>query len=127
MNSLQIKKIVIPIMIFLLAAPLSRAQSFDRPASRQHRSASHKKPLRHKNVKGPASIEKVKKQQEEKESKRQKDYSKYVKENQQRSLEIQTPAVRERMKRNIKDANANFDAKHKSSASRTRKAGKKYR
>jgi hypothetical protein len=128
MNRLQSKNIILLLVAFVIAMPFGRAQSFDRPpAPKSQKHAAHNGPLRHKNVKGPANIEKVKKQQEEKKSKQKKDFAKYVKENQKRSIEIQTPEVKERMKQNIKDANSNYDSKHKNSASKTRKAGRKYK
>jgi hypothetical protein len=130
MNNLSLKKIFIPVLIISLAMPVCQAQSFDRPsAPRQQRSLSHKGPLKHKTVKvkGPKAAEKSKKDQEAKQSKIKKDYGKYVKENQKRSIEIQTPEVEARMKQNIKDADTNYKTKHKNSATRTRRAGKKYR
>lgn len=78
-------------------------------------------------IKKPVSAEKAKKQAEERDKKRKKEGEKYIKENRERSLEIQTPEVRERMKQNVKDANANYKAKKKSNASRTKKAGRRYR
>jgi len=130
MNNLSLKKIFIPVLIISLAMPVCQAQSFDRPsAPRQQKGSSHKGPLKHKTVKvkGPKAAEKSKKDQEAKQSKIKKDYGKYVKENQKRSIEIQTPEVKARMKQNIKDADTNYKTKHKNSATRTRSAGKKYR
>ena len=130
MNNLSLKKIFIPVLIISLAMPVCQAQSFDRPsAPRQQKGSSPKGPLKHKTVKvkGPKAAEKSKKDQETKQSKIKKDYGKYVKENQKRSIEIQTPEVKARMKQNIKDADANYKTKHKNSATRTRSAGKKYR
>ena len=110
--------------------PVCQAQSFNRPpAPSQQKGSSNKGPLKHKTVKvkGPRAVEKSKKDQVAKQSKLKKDYGKYVKENQKRSIEIQSPEVKARMKQNIKDADANNKAKHKNSATRTRRAGKKYK
>jgi len=78
-------------------------------------------------IKRPVSAEKAQKKAEAKDKARRKDSSKYIEENRKRSIEIQTPEVQERMKQNVKDANARYKAKKKTSSSRTRKAGRKYR
>ncbi len=78
-------------------------------------------------LKRPVSAEKAQKKAEAKDKARRKDSSKYIEENRKRSIEIQTPEVQERMKQNVKDANARYKAKKKTSSSRTRKAGRKYR
>lgn len=74
----------------------------------------------------PKAAVKAKKKQEAKEKKKKKDYAEYVKGNQKRSIEIQTPEVQERMKQNVKDANSKYKARKKSNANRTKKAGRKY-
>ncbi|HZL76329.1 MAG TPA: hypothetical protein VFB97_01385 [Bacteroidales bacterium] len=130
MNKLPFRRLIISLLILALAVPMCQAQSFDRPsAPSQQKSSSHKGPLKHKTVKikGPKAVEKSKKDQEAKQGKLKKDYGKYVKENQKRSIEIQSPEVKARMKQNIKDADASYKTKHKNSASRTRRAGNKYR
>jgi hypothetical protein len=128
MNSLSLRRLIIPVLLFSLAMPVSLAQSFKRPPTpSQQKAKSHGKPLRHRKVKGPANVEKVKQQQQEKLSKLKKDYDKYVKENQKRSIAIQTPEVKERMKQNLKNSDASYKAKQKHTATRTKKAGRKYR
>jgi hypothetical protein len=130
MNKLPFRRLIIPLLILALAVPVCQAQSFDRlSAPRQQKSSSHKGPLKHKTVKvkGPKAVEKSKKDQEAKQGKLKKDYGKYVKENQKRSIEIQSPEVKTRMKKNIKDADASYKTKHRNSATRTRRAGNKYR
>ncbi|MGD0343178.1 MAG: hypothetical protein ABSA76_15870 [Bacteroidales bacterium] len=129
MKNLPFKKIIILFLILALAMPVCQAQSFDRPASRKEHKGSHKGPLKHKNVKikGPKAVEKSKKDQEMKQSKLKKDYGKYVKANQKRSIEIQSPEVKNRMKQNLKDANKSYKVKHRNSAAHTRRAGEKYK
>ena len=78
-------------------------------------------------LKRPVSAEKAQKKAEAKDKARRKDSAKYIEENRKRSIEIQTPEVQERMKQNVKDANARYKAKKKTTSSRTRKAGRKYR
>lgn len=80
-------------------------------------------------VKKPQSAKKAQKKQAAKDKKIQKNYEKYgvyERDNQRHALEIQTPTVRERMKQNIRDANANYKAKKKSNTARTKKGAKKY-
>jgi hypothetical protein len=78
-------------------------------------------------VKKPASAEKAQKQAEARDKQRRKESGKYIEENRKRSIEIQTPEVQERMKQNVKDANAKSKAKKKNNTARTRKVGRKYR
>jgi hypothetical protein len=128
MNSLSIRRLIIPALVFSFAMQVCQAQSFERPpAPGQQKASSHGKPLRHRKVKAPANVEKVKKQQQDKLSKLKKDYDKYVRENQKRSIEIQTPEVKVRMKENLKNADASYKAKQKRTATRTKKAARKYR
>ncbi len=75
----------------------------------------------------PVSAEKAQKKAEAKDKKRRKDSDKYIEENRKRSIEIQTPEVQDRMKQNVKDANARYKAKKKNNATRGKKAGRKYR
>jgi DNA repair exonuclease SbcCD nuclease subunit len=129
MNNLSIKRILIFSMVLILATVVCDSQSFDRPnAPRQQRSVS-KKPIKQKKDKitGSRSVKKVQKKQSAKEKKLDKDYEKYVKENRERAIEIQTPEVKERMKQNFRDADARYKAKKKKTVSSTRKAEKKYR
>jgi hypothetical protein len=50
-----------------------------------------------------------------------------VKKSQKRTLDIQTPEVKERMKQNQKDSEAKYKSKKKNSSSSTKKAGRKYK
>jgi len=75
----------------------------------------------------PMSVKRARRLQAKKEKKLKRDSEKFIKENHERSLEIQTPEVRERMKQNVKDANTRYKNKKKTSTSRTKKAGRKYK
>ena len=109
------------------------AQSFSRPPVKGQKkglSALFKKsPGRTKSVKirEPKAAGKARKKQEAKDKQLKKDYNKFVRDNQKRSIEIQTPAVQERMKQNIKDADTRYKNKKKNSSSRTKSAGRKYK
>lgn len=74
----------------------------------------------------PKAAKKARKKQEAKKKQQKKDYADFVKANQKRSVEIQTPEVQERMKQNLKDADSKYKNKKKVNTSRTKKAGKKY-
>jgi hypothetical protein len=116
-------------MIFSFALVVCEAQTFERyGAPKQGRSAVKKGPLKSRvvNIKGPKSIEKAKKKQEANDRKLRNDYKKFVKSNQKRSIQIQTPEIQKRMKQNIKNANSSYKAKKKNSAIRTKEAGRKY-
>jgi hypothetical protein len=78
-------------------------------------------------LKKPVSAARAQKKAEAKDEARRKDSAKYIEENRKRSIEIQTPEVQERMKQNVKDSNARYKAKKKTSSAKTRKAGRKYR
>ena len=78
-------------------------------------------------VRKPMSVKRAQKLQAKKGKKLKRDSEKFIKENRERSLEIQAPEVRERMKQNVKDANTRYKNKKKTSTSRTKKAGRKYK
>jgi hypothetical protein len=121
---------MISLLVIALAIPVCQAQSFSRPSAPRQQKSTSKGPLKHKKtakIKVPRAAEKSKKDQEAKQGKLKKDYGKYVKENQKRSIEIQSPEVKARMKQNIKNADTSYKTKHKHSANRTRRAGKKYK
>lgn len=129
MNCISVRKILVFSLILVFSAAVSEAQSFDRPSSpKQHKSVS-KKPAGKKKDKifGSRSVKRIQKKQDAKDKKLKKDYEDFVKANKKRSIEIQTPAVKERMKQNVKDADSKYKAKKKKAASSTKKARQKYR
>lgn len=78
-------------------------------------------------VKAPGSVSGAKEKQEANDRKLKKDYEKSVKESQKRTVDIQTPEVRARMKQNKKETAARERIKKKKTNTSTRKAGKKYK
>ncbi len=130
MSKLSATKFIVFAIILSFFVTVCEAQSYKmppilKPGNGLPSKSSAKKKT--KNIKGPVSVKNAKKKAAIKNKERKKDGAKYVKENQKRSIEIQTPEVKARMKQNIKDADSNYNAKHKNSAHRTRKARKKYR
>lgn len=78
-------------------------------------------------VRAPRSAGQVKKEQEKKKKQNDLAWAKAVKESQKRTIEIQTPEVRSRMKQDQKDIEAREKARIKKSAKAARAAGKKYK
>ena len=78
-------------------------------------------------IKKPMSVKKAQRLQARKDRKLKRDYEKAIKDNRKRSLEIQTPEVRERMKQNRKDSNSRYKDKRKTNTSRTKKAKRKFK
>jgi predicted DNA-binding helix-hairpin-helix protein len=127
MNRLSSIKFILFVLILLLSTGICSTMQAT-TSSMKTNEISESLPQRKKTkIKKPMSAVKAQKQAEAKDKKRRKESDKYIKENQERSLEIQTPEVRERMKQNVKDVNALYKAKKKNNASRTKKAGRKYR
>ena len=75
----------------------------------------------------PRYLRKIEREEKQRERQKKKDYLTAIKENKQRSLEIQTPEVRKRMKQNVKDANKKATNKRKSNLAKTRHNAKKHR
>ena len=125
---MSFKKILLFLMIFSFSTALCAAQSFDKPVTKLTRNVS-KKSVKQKKDRyyGSKSVKRTQKKQAANDRKLKKDYEDFVKSNQQRSIEIQTPEVKERMKQNIRNADASYKAKKKHNSNRTKNAAKKYR
>lgn len=128
MNNLSIKKILLFSLILFFPAALCEAQSFEKPVTSLTRNVS-KKTIKQKKDRyyGPKSVKRTQEKQAANDRRLRKEYEEFVKANQKRSIEIQTPEVKERMKQNIKNADASYKAKKKHNSSRTKYAGKKYK
>ncbi|MCX6301132.1 MAG: hypothetical protein NTW82_03020 [Bacteroidia bacterium] len=130
MNRLSAFKYLLAMLVFILAVsvcnayPVINGNVSGNGSEMVNAPQSRKKKAK---IKRPVSAEKAQKAADAKDKKRKKDSEKYIKENQKRSIEIQTPEVQERMKQNVKDADARYKDKKKNSTARTKKAGKKYR
>lgn len=130
MNGLSIKKSVIFIIVIALTSPVFSENIMypdGNSSNRTEEAITYLVQKKKAKVKKPGSAKKAQKKADAKEKKRDKDYADYVKESRKRAQEIQTPAVRERMKQNIKDSNANYKAKKKSETNRTKRGARKYR
>lgn len=130
MNRTSLVRSLIITIILSFAFASSEAQSFKRPsAPKQNKSLFRKSPAKKKAVKlrEPRPVERAKREQEANDKKLKRESADFVKASQKRSIEIQTPAVQERMKQNIKDADARYKVKKKNHSIRNRKTAKKYR
>jgi Tfp pilus assembly protein FimT len=129
MNGLSVRKMLVFALLISLAVPAfpefsgSRNMDSSTGAELIMKSIGKKKKARKKK---PGSAKQTEKKQAAKDKKLDKDYEKYVSKSRKRAQEIQTTVVRERMKQNVKDANANYKAKKKSEATRTKRGAKKY-
>ena len=118
------------VFISLLSMATSNAQIFHRDASRKveqglfGKSPGKKRGMK---VKEPRKVIKAKKKQESNEKKLKKDYVRFVKRSQKRTIQIQTPEVQARMKQNKKDSAVRDRVKQKKIKASTKGAGKKYK
>ena len=78
-------------------------------------------------VKEPRTVLKAKKKQEANDRKLKKEYEKSVKRSQKRTIEIQSPEVQARMKKNQKDSAARDRLKKKKIKRSSKKYGGKYK
>ena len=123
MNNLSYKKILFLLLVVFIATGSVHAQIFHKNPEKQLFGKSHRKAPK---IREPRTVLKAKKKQEVNARKLDKQYVKFVKQSQKRSIDIQTPEVQSRMKQNKKEY-ASRDKHHKKKVrSSTKRAGKKY-
>lgn len=130
MSKLSAIRFIVFTIVLSLSVPLCEAQSVKVPqTSKPGSGLPGKSAMKKKATKkqGPVSAKNVKKNADAKEKQKKREYAQYVRENQKRSIKIQTPEVQERMKQNRKDSDSKYKMKKKSNSTRTKKAGRKYR
>jgi hypothetical protein len=129
MSKLSTAKFLVFTIVLSFSVALCEAQSYNKPPASKPGNGLPSKSAGKKSTvsRGPVSASMTKKKADARKKKQKKDFAKYVRENQKRSLEIQTPEVKERMKQNVKDANTNYKVKKKMTAARSKSAGRKYR
>jgi hypothetical protein len=123
------KKILLFIFIFSLAAGSSNAQLIKKHDTRKGEKGLFVKIFgnrRATKVKEPRAVLKAKKKQEANDKKLKRDYVKSTKASQKRTYDIQTPEVQARMKQNQKESASKEKVKKKKVKQSTKKAGKKY-
>ncbi len=130
MKYLSVRKHLILLIVFSLTLSVSEAQSFKNSSSRNPERGLFGKSLNNKRtvkVKEPRAVTKAKRKQEVNEKRLKREYAKFIKNSQQRALDIQTPEVRARMIQNRKDSDLRNREKRKNGSATTKKAAKKYR
>jgi hypothetical protein len=125
MNKLSIKRICIVVFLLAVMLPSGNAQIFHKDPEKKLFGKTHisKKKAR---VKQPRRVMRAKKKQEANDRRLKKEYEQGVKRSQKRTVDIQSPDVQDRMKKNKKDYTARDKVKRKKARSEARKAHKKY-
>jgi len=122
-----LKRFVLILVLFLIGYAHSEAQAVNKnglgPAPKRGISGI----FSGKGKQKPKSVARIKKEQEKKDKKKQEEYVRSVKQNQQRSVKIQTPEVQSRMKQNQKDITDREKARKKKESASSKKVRKKYK
>jgi hypothetical protein len=125
MSTLTGRKLLIILILVWLAAG-SCSPLFHKNHERHLFGKTHLN-RREAKIKEPRRVRNAKKKQEANERKRKKEYKKSVKQTQKRSLDIQTPEVRERMKQNKQNTVIRDRSKKKKDKANSKKAANKYK
>jgi hypothetical protein len=126
MNKLYLTKFFLFLFVLSLATASGNAQIFHKNPEKQLFGKAHRKNKEAK-VKEPRSVLRAKKKQEANNRRLVNNYEKSVRKSQKRSIDIQTPEVQARMKKNKKDTVVREKEKKKKVKSSSQKAGKKYK
>lgn len=121
------KRFSLFLFILFLSIGASNAQILHRNASRKVEKGLFGSKRKQVKVKEPRVVLKAKKDQETKDRKIDKAKKDYVVKSQKRSIAIQTPEVRTRMKQDRKDIRARDKTKKKKLYATTKRAGRKYK
>jgi cytochrome c biogenesis protein ResB len=125
MNSLYMRRFFLFLIILLLLSGSACARIFHKSPEKQLFGKTHVKKKEPK-VREPRKVLKAKKKQEANDRRLKKAYDKSVKQSQQRTVDIQTPEVQERMKQNKKEYVMRDKDKKKKVKEGSKRAGKKY-
>jgi hypothetical protein len=125
MNKLSSRKLLLFIFILSLATASSNAQIFHRDPEKRLFGKTHINKKEAK-VREPRKVLRAKKKQEANDRRLQKQYDKSVKKSQKRTVDIQTPEVQARMKKNKKEITARDKKTKKKVKTGSRGAEKKY-
>lgn len=119
-------KIIILLLVLLSAAAICEAQRV-RP-SRNPEKQLFGKSLKKKQVKyrEAPSIVRARKKQEARQKQLKKEYDEYVKDQQKRAIEIQSPEVQERMKQNRKETDQIYRERRKKQKENSKGSRGKY-
>ena len=126
MRQLSICKLII-VLIAFSAITVSCNNQISRNVSGRRAEKQMSGRSRSNNYRESRGVRRAKKKQEKNEREIKRDYAKSVDRSRRRTLEIQTPEVRERMKQNQSNIALRDKARSKKVRSTTKKAGKKYK
>jgi len=128
MKYLSFKRLLPIILLLFLTGAVCEAQKVKKGSRNPERSIFGKS-LNTRQVKyrESPSVVRAKKKQEADQKKLEKEYNEYVKDQKKRAVEIQSPAVQERMSANRRDTDLKYKEKKKKRKSSEKKAGRKYR
>jgi hypothetical protein len=125
MNNLSIRKFFLFLFVLFITVTSANAQIFHKDPEKQLFGKTHGSRKEAK-VKEPRKVVKAKKKQEANDRRLKKAYDKSVKQSQKRTLDIQTPEVKARMKQNKKDYTRRDRDKKKKIIAASKEAGGKY-
>ena len=128
MKNFKVIKLLLFFLILSLTGSVCEAQRNKR-SSRNPERVLFGKSINNKTIKykEAPSIVRAKKKQAANQEKLKKEYNENVKQNRKRSLEIQSPEVRERMIGNRKEADQKYREKKKKNEKSSKRAAKKRR
>jgi len=126
MNNLSVRKSLLFIFLLSLALGSCNARFFHKNPEKGLFGKTHRNTNEVK-VKEPRSVLKAKRKQEANDRKLKKNYEKFIKKSQKRTIDIQTPEVQARMKQNRKDSTVRDKEKKKNVKTSSQRAGKKYK
>ena len=129
MRSIGLKHLVLIVIVLFTASTLVEGQQTSRGRNPEKSlfGKSRKIKTNTVKVKEPKKVVKAKKDQEKKQEQLKKDYNNYVEESKKSAYDIQSPAVKERMKQNQKDISDREKSKKKGRANATRSGARKYK
>jgi hypothetical protein len=125
MNNLSMRKFFLFLFVLFIAVTSANAQIFHKDPEKQLFGKTHGSRKEAK-VKEPRKVVKAKKKQESNDRSLKKAYDKSVKQSQKRTLDIQTPEVKARMKQNKKDFTRRDRDKKKKIKAASKEARGKY-
>jgi hypothetical protein len=125
MNKLTVKYLVLILFMLTIISFQGNAQIFKKNPEKQLFGKTHIKKKAPK-VRERRSVVRAKKQQEANERRLKKESAIAVKKSRERTYDIQTPEVKERMKQNQKDLSVRDKSKRKKVNPDAKKARKKY-
>lgn len=124
MNKLYLKCFLLLAFLSFFVMSNSSAQLFHKNPEKSLFGKSNRKEVK---IKEPSKVHKAKKAQEAKDRKSDRDKAKSVRESQKRTIDIQSPEVKTRMKNNNKEVASRDKIHKKKNRSATKSGARKYK